>query len=770
MNQPTRSARSLLVLVAAPIVLLALSLGACRTGDIKTTPKERLESETGTRWIVDIDPDTGTPAIATAVNPIPPTAGDGNYENAARAFLDKYKDLFALKDVSKELVLERVTDEADAGGNVRFQQRSNGLDVDRKKLIVQFRPDKSIAMVTGATRPKAAEVATTPVVDGNAALAAAEADLKKRYPDYDHAWLTPAPVPASVLYPSGASAKLAWAIRPVLKSANVNTAYVYRIDATSGALLEGYEDIAGVTGTGIGAAGDSLSFEVAQAASGYAMVRLASFNLAQIQTHDFGAPNAPISSATLGNWDPRTIGQGGVGAAVSATAYIQIADDFFRERFNWSGVDGKGTKTPLYVYVHEHTPKYAYFDMDRGFHFSDSEPGTIKPTSAGLDVCAHEFTHGVIWNRVALTIVGESGSLNEALADIFSTFVENAHPPPGSNLYAIGEAVFGGKGLRDFAHPMSAPGKQVTHKKDFDQAPPDVYKNAGIITNAFYLMTKGGTNDGSADGKTPKISVNKSLGIEKSAALWWISTNNFGTSMTFEEVAKVVSLQALLKWKEASPELEAVACAWVATGLLDNSYVKENYKITCYCESTDGGGVAQGTDDLPCCDSGADAGADKCCKQCKEDAGSSSGDPGNSTCGCRAGDGPGDFLCKTKPPNAEAACDPASAVFSGETGQSCQGYGKREKVGAACFCVTSDGSYLCPQAFDLATNSCNAPDGTRSFYDIKDGDSCSGSQLGTNPDTGAAENQSKSGTATDCGIRTKPIDWVDVSGKLECGG
>src|SRR5256885_4039171 len=165
--------RSLLAFVAGSCVLLAISLGACRTGEVKTSPKERLESETGTRWIIKLDPDTGTPSIATAVDPIAPTAVNGaSYETAARTFLDKYKDLFGLRDVAQELVVQRVDEDPVDGASVRFQQRSNGLDIDRKMLIVGFRADNSIVRVTGATRPKAAEVATTPALDAAAALAA----------------------------------------------------------------------------------------------------------------------------------------------------------------------------------------------------------------------------------------------------------------------------------------------------------------------------------------------------------------------------------------------------------------------------------------------------------------------------------------------------------------------------------------------------------------------------------------------------------------------
>jgi hypothetical protein len=109
-------------------------------------------------------------------------------------------------------------------------------------------------------------------------------------------------------------------------------------------------------------------------------------------------------------------------------------------------------------------------------------------------------------------------------------------------------------------------------------------------------------------------------------------------------------------------------------------------------------------------------------------------------------------------------------VYSGVQDDSCKGYGKRDRTGTACFCVASDGSYLCRDAFNLASSSCDAPDGTRSFYDLNDGASCNGSALTNNPNTGALENTSKSGSAKDCSIKVKPTEWVDLDGKLACGG
>lgn len=47
-----------------------------------------------------------------------------------------------------------------------------------------------------------------------------------------------------------------------------------------------------------------------------------------------------------------------------------------------------------------------------------------RPLSAGPDVVGHEMTHGVIDHSADLVYAGQSGALNEAIADYFGNAVE----------------------------------------------------------------------------------------------------------------------------------------------------------------------------------------------------------------------------------------------------------------------------------------------------------------------------------------------------------
>src|SRR5436190_23391353 len=75
----------------------------------------------------------------------------------------------------------------------------------------------------------------------------------------------------------------------------------------------------------------------------------------------------------------------------------------------------------------------------------------FKPLAGGLDVAAHEMTHGVISNSANLEYLGESGAINESMADIFGCMVDSSN-------WKIGESVvkapyFPSGALRDLSDP-----------------------------------------------------------------------------------------------------------------------------------------------------------------------------------------------------------------------------------------------------------------------------------------------------------------------------
>lgn len=120
-------------------------------------------------------------------------------------------------------------------------------------------------------------------------------------------------------------------------------------------------------------------------------------------------------------------------------------------------------------------------------------PG-VHPLTA-LDVCGHELTHGLQTFTTEFVYQGESGALNESIADVFGTllefFVSSKADTPD---WTIGEAF--NFVIRDFANPKSR--KQPTFVGGEFWVPPGspedeggVHTNSGVTNFMCYLATNG---------------------------------------------------------------------------------------------------------------------------------------------------------------------------------------------------------------------------------------------------------------------------------------
>ncbi|MCA9591508.1 MAG: M4 family metallopeptidase [Myxococcales bacterium] len=587
---------------------LALTLGACALQACapdsppapRATPGSSLEADTGVRWVVDVDPATGSVDLAVPLGPTAPEMRRGESpEVAARRFIARYKQLFKLTDPQNQLALEEVATPKNGVTHVRFIQREAGVRVFGAYLTVHFKKDGSIALVTGPIVPDAVKGAGAPTIDAARAIAAAEADVRARVPSYTPASQIAPPQPELVLLPSGATAKLVFRLR-IGGHAAVPYGFVYAVDAKTGAIASVHGDLETLTGSGVGSLGDTKTFEIREMPSPAGKYALYQGGVGgqggreRIVTHTFGGGNGAadpvIHSDDMNAWDPQPVS--GQGSAVDAHKYTSDVDQWFRKRVGWASYDGRGS--PMKVIVHENTAanqNNAYWDNAGGMHYNDGDShnpgGNVRPTSAALDVTGHELMHGVTQHTSGLQYAGESGALNEALSDIFGTFIEREYVPIGSSLWTIGEAAWSGGGIRDFIHPSRF--NQPDHMSNLmfgGQAPAQnndwggVHFNSGIINNAWFLMTWGGTND------TSKIAVTRSLGFDDSRRLWW-ATSRFllKPTSTFDQAAR-----GQLGWaKSNNLPIEAVGCAWVATGVLKREYVEGNYGVKCGCGDADAG-------------------------------------------------------------------------------------------------------------------------------------------------------------------------------------
>ncbi|MFJ6016137.1 M4 family metallopeptidase [Streptomyces sp. NPDC092952] len=111
------------------------------------------------------------------------------------------------------------------------------------------------------------------------------------------------------------------------------------------------------------------------------------------------------------------------GAADAHWAAGQVYD-YYKQKHGRSSLDGRGMNIDSLVGVTLYGQPYvnAFWDGRKMVYGSgDSE---YKPLSADLDVVGHEMTHGVVESTANLVYAGQSGALNEAVADYFGNAID----------------------------------------------------------------------------------------------------------------------------------------------------------------------------------------------------------------------------------------------------------------------------------------------------------------------------------------------------------
>lgn len=158
-----------------------------------------------------------------------------------------------------------------------------------------------------------------------------------------------------------------------------------------------------------------------------------------------------------------------------------IVLDFYKNRFGRMSFDGKDTAVYASVNVNRQMFKLDLMGLRENaawlglyqnlFIFGHGGDGIANFTGA-LDVVGHEFTHAVIESTSNLDYIGQSGALNEHLADVFGVLIRHAHRPNYPDPFLIGDEVMIGEArakapaLRDMQDPHRGAVKQPKHMSE----------------------------------------------------------------------------------------------------------------------------------------------------------------------------------------------------------------------------------------------------------------------------------------------------------------
>jgi hypothetical protein len=199
----------------------------------------------------------------------------------------------------------------------------------------------------------------------------------------------------------------------------------------------------------------------------------------------------------------RSEGAPATGDAAVDEAYdgVGAAWALFQEELSRDSFDDAGH--PLDVTVHyERDYPNAFWD-GRRLVFGDGDGRVFERFTKAPDVIAHEFTHGVVQHTAALAYSGQSGALNESVADVFAalTVQRVLGQTADEASWLIGEQIFAagvdGRALRSMSAPGTAyddpqlgkdpqPGTMSGYVETDDDNG-GVHINSGIPNHAFYL-------------------------------------------------------------------------------------------------------------------------------------------------------------------------------------------------------------------------------------------------------------------------------------------
>ena len=283
------------------------------------------------------------------------------------------------------------------------------------------------------------------------------------------------------------------------------------------------------------------------------------------------------------------------GANVDAHVYLGYTYDYYFKRFGRKGLDDRNA--PIYAISHpvrrsdfatlsdddiENYMLNAFWCGGCGpsfwgaMMFGEGLPAgltiggqVVYYFAGGLDVVAHELTHGLTEYTSNLIYRNESGALNESFSDMIGTAVEFFYQTPGTGLrqadYLIGEDIVRPGGLRSMSNP-GAFGDPDHYSRRYT-GPEDnggVHINSGIPNHAFYLAIEGGTNRTSGLAVTGVGGANR----EQIERIFYRGFTSYLTpGATFAQARQATLRAASELFGDASAAFRAVQQAWTAVGV-----------------------------------------------------------------------------------------------------------------------------------------------------------------------------------------------------------
>ena len=278
-------------------------------------------------------------------------------------------------------------------------------------------------------------------------------------------------------------------------------------------------------------------------------------------------------------------------AAVDAQFYAKSTDTYYLDRFGFDWwpcypptlFSGPGMRSAVHYGSNYNN---AFFD-GRYTGYGDGDGIVFRELSGGLDVVAHEHTHGVTNCTSKLAYTNEPGALNEAFSDMIGSSAEfYASEPTVTADWLIGEDVYlpvdTVPGFRNMADPEED-GDPDHYLERYTGTNDNggVHTNSGIPNHAYWLLVNGGLNAScaapashsaahctDADTQDNGLSV-AGLGVADAERITFLAYTALTANATMCNARAAMEAAATTLYGVGSPQLQSTRDAYVAVGLTD---------------------------------------------------------------------------------------------------------------------------------------------------------------------------------------------------------
>jgi bacillolysin len=455
-------------------------------------------------------------------------------------YLQEISPLLQMENVRESFIIQRTKYDAINASHIRMIQHYKGVPVHGAEVIVHLNSFGEGVAFNGKYVIPEYEIDVVPSVEKETAIAKIKADAFKhtsaRLTDFERHLVEYAEPEATLcVYEEKGLLTSHVLAYHIMYSPAIDKRMEYFVDAHTGNVLKQTNTVCFVDGPKTATANDlngvSRQVNTYQIGGNYFMLDA---SRAMYTAATSVLPDAPVGGiltvdmksthgdnaavthiATTNNaWTSATYAK-----AISAHYNAGKAYEYFVTKHGRNSINGKGGTILSLINVADPEngqPLDNAFWNGYGMYYGNGNV-LYKPLAGGLDVAGHEMTHGVIQNTANLEYEGESGAINESLADIFGSMID-------PDDWTIGEDVvktvsFPTGALRSFVDPhnggtaVGQKGYQPKHTSEQYTGTLDnggVHINSGITNHAFYKYAT-------------------AIGREKAAAIYYKALDDYLT-------------------------------------------------------------------------------------------------------------------------------------------------------------------------------------------------------------------------------------------------